>query len=133
MAKQKPAPALKRQKEADDIVGIVQGVTPNSKNEWYVALALDKLEIEYYFQVNLQGGRSVRGGQVIDFVVFIPNPTPVFLQGEYWHSQATENEDGLKQRAAEEWYKTTPIILMGEETDTKDKAYKTVLSKIGAR
>lgn len=131
MAKQDKAPALKVQKDPEDTIGIVQGQMPDSRNEWFVALALDKLGIEYYFQVSLNGGTSIRGGQVIDFVVFRPNPTPVFIQGEYWHNQAQQNEDILKQRAAEETYKTKPIILMGEETDTKDKAYKTVIREIG--
>lgn len=134
MAKQKPAPTLKIEQDLEnEIVGIVQGVMPASKNEWFVALALDKLEINYMFQVSIGGGRAIRGGQVIDFVVFHPNAIPVFLQGEYWHSQAQENEDILKQRAAEEYYKTKPIILMGEETDTKQKAYQAVLEKIGSK
>lgn len=128
----KPAPALKVEKPEDDVIGMVQGIMPGSKNEFYVALALEKLGIEFMFQFALYGGRSVRGGQVVDFVVFNPKAIPVFIQGEYWHNKASENEDIMKQAAAEEYFKTKPVLLMGEETDTKDKAYQAVIEKIGS-
>ena len=131
MAKVAEAPKLKvERKEVDEEIGIVQGLMPGSKNEWFVSLALDKLEIDYQFQVPLYGGRGVRGGQVVDFVCYIPRATPVFVQGEYWHNANSENEDILKQAAAEQRYGTKPILLMGEETDSKDKAYKTVVEKV---
>ena len=131
MAKQPAAPKLKvERKEVDEEIGIVQGLMPGSKNEWFVSLALDKLEIDYQFQVPLYGGRGVRGGQVVDFVCYIPRATPVFVQGEYWHNANSETEDILKQAAAEQRYGTKPILLMGEETDSKDKAYKTVVEKV---
>lgn len=124
-------PKLKVQKiDPEEIIGIIQGTMPDSLNEWYVALALEKLAIEYIFQYPLFGGTNVRGGQIVDFVCFIPNPTPVFLQGEYWHTAKTENEDTLKIAAAEQHFKTKPIILMGEETDEKEKAFQTVREKV---
>lgn len=126
----KPAVKIKVDKDAEDVVGIVQGHMPGSKNEWYVALALDKLKLDYLFQVGINGGRGIRGGQVIDFVVFTPRPVPVFIQGEYWHKKSTENEDILKQAAAQEVYGVRPILLMGEETDTRDKAFQAVRTKV---
>ena len=126
------APKLKVQKiDPEEIIGIVQGTMPDSLNEWYVALALDKLGIEYIFQYQLFGGTSVRGGQVVDFVVFNPNATPVFIQGEYWHDRKSETEDMLKQAAAEQYFKTKPILLAGEDTDEKDKAFATVRRELG--
>lgn len=132
MAKQPPAPKLRVTKvEVEDVIGIVQGTMPDSKNEWYVALALDKLNVEYMFQYTLFGGTSIRGGQIVDFVCFIPTATPVFIQGEYWHDRASETEDMLKQAAAEQYFKTKPILLMGEDTDEKDKAFQTVRRELG--
>ncbi|MFZ2470649.1 MAG: hypothetical protein WAW52_01780 [Methanothrix sp.] len=131
MAKQPQAPHLKVESPPEDIIGMVQGTIPDSKNEWFVALALDKLGIDYSYQVPLYGGRNVRGGQVIDFVVYHPRSIPVFIQGAYWHKAATESEDILKQQAAEAYYKTRPVLLSEEETSTKDKAYRAVLEKIG--
>ena len=131
MAKKSEAPKLKVDKHDDeDEIGVVQGLLPGSKNEWYVSLALDKLEIDYQFQVPLSGGRGIRGGQVIDFICYIPRATPVFVQGEYWHDIRSEGEDILKQAEAEQRYGVKPILLMGEETDSKDKAYKAVMEKI---
>ena len=130
MAKQQEAPKLKVQKEPEEVIGLVQGIMPASKNEWYVALALERLDLEFMFQFSIMGGRNIRGGQVIDFVVFNPNAIPVFIQGEYWHNAKRESEDLLKQAAAEQEFKTKPVILMGEETDTRDKAYQAVLQKV---
>jgi hypothetical protein len=129
---QQAAPKLKVSKvEVEDVIGIVQGIMPDSKNEWYVALALDKLNIEYIFQYSLFGGTAFRGGQVVDFVVYNPNAIPVFIQGEYWHDKKSETEDILKQAAAEAHFKTKPVLLMGEDTDEKDKAYATVRRELG--
>jgi len=126
------APTLKvTNPEDEEVIGLVQGVMPGSKNEWYVALALEKLGIEFMFQFSLFGGRGVRGGQVVDFVVFNPKALPVFVQGEYWHNKESENEDMLKQAAAREYFNAEPILLMEEETSTKDKAYQAVKEKIG--
>lgn len=130
MAKVKAAPKLKEPPQ-EEVIGLVQGITPGSKNEWYVALALDKLQIDYIYQYMLSGGRGIRGGQVIDFIVYSPMAVPVYVQGEYWHNEKTESEDLLKQADAENWFKTTPILLWGDETDTREKAYQTVLEKIG--
>lgn len=123
-------PTLIEQKDPEETIGIVQGTIPGSKNEWYVAMALDKLKIEYQYQVGLDGGRNVRGGQVIDFVAYLPQPTPIFVQGEYWHNQKTENEDLLKIAAAEHYYQQRPILLMGDETDTKEKAFQVVRDRV---
>jgi hypothetical protein len=130
MAKQPTPPKLKAQIEQEEVVGLVQGVMPGSKNEWYVALALEKLNLEFMFQFSIMGGRNIRGGQVIDFVVFNPNAIPVFIQGEYWHNAKKETEDMLKQAAAEQHFKTKPVLLMGEETDTREKAYQAVVEKV---
>ena len=132
MAKVASAPHLKVEKHdaEDDVIGIVQGIIPDSKNEWFVSLALDKLEIDYMFQVSIGGGRGTRGGQVIDFLVFIPKATPVFVQGAYWHSGKTENEDILKQAFAEAYYNVKPILLAENETDTKEKALQVVRERI---
>lgn len=130
MAKVKAAPKLQEAKQ-EEVIGLVQGIVPGSKNEYYVALALDKLEIGYMYQYSLGGGRGIRGGQMIDFVIFNPMAIPVFVQGEYWHNEKTENEDILKIVAAEQHFKHEVILLYGDETDTKDKAYRTVVEKIG--
>lgn len=64
----------------------IQGIMPDSKEEYWVSLALDLLKIEYIFQYSVLGGRGIRGGQIIDFwVKTVPLPTPLYVQGMYWH------------------------------------------------
>ncbi len=125
-----PVMKMNVQKDAEPEIGLVNGMVPDSKNEYFVSLALDKLSLDYMYQYALDGGSSVRGGQSIDFVVFNPRPIPVFIQGEHWHTQSTVNEDILKQAAAEQHFGVRPVLLMGEETDTIEKAFKVVKAKI---
>ena len=124
-------PAVITQADPEETVQPVQGIMPDSRNEWYTALALDKFEIAYSFQYALNGGTSVRGGQVVDFVCWMPQgPLPVFVQGAYWHKITTETEDLMKQAAAEQAFGRRPILLMEEETSTRDKAERAVREKI---
>lgn len=52
-----------------------------------VAMALTNLGFDYIFQFSISGGRRLRGGAVIDFyVITVPLPTPIFCNGDYWHS-----------------------------------------------
>lgn len=118
-------------KEEEPVINLVQGIMPDSKNEYFVALALDKLNLEYRFQVPL-GQIGIRGSQVIDFIVYSGGGAlAIFVQGEYWHDKKSESEDTLKHAAAERYYGRGNVIdLMGEETDTVDKAYQAVRSKV---
>lgn len=64
----------------------VQGIMPDSKEEYWCALALYRLHINFTFQKHVMGGRTGRGGQVVDFWVYtVPKPTPIYIQGDYWH------------------------------------------------
>ena len=66
---------------------------PDSKEEYWVALALYRLKIDFVFQYKLFGGRKYKGGQVIDFwVKTVPLPTPIFVQGWYFHYATAEKE-----------------------------------------
>jgi hypothetical protein len=125
-------PALAVQAKADDEPGLVQGQMPDSINEWYVSLALDRLKLDYQFQVPIMGGRGVRGGQVIDFVVWTATGgIPVFVQGAYWHDIRHDPDAVIKQAAAEHHYHNKPVLLDEDKTDTREKAYRTVLQEIG--
>jgi len=54
--------------------------------EYNFAWALDKRGLDYAFQFDILGGRLLKGGMVIDFLVFtVPLSTPVWIHGEYWH------------------------------------------------
>ena len=107
----------------------VQGIMPDSKEEYWVALALYKLHIDFVFQYQLFGGRKYKGGQVIDFWVKTkPLPTPVFVQGWYFHygtaeraAQSLRNlyftESRLNGKAQK------PVEIFDLEIPTPDDAY----------
>jgi hypothetical protein len=49
-------------------------------------MALGMLRIDFAYQVGIMGGRRFAGGQVVDFVLYIPWAQPVQVFGQYWHS-----------------------------------------------
>lgn len=124
-----PSPIVMRQ--PDEEIGLVQGIMPDSINEWYVAQALDRLRMEYIFQYQIFGGTSLRGGQVIDFVVFTATGSlPVPVNGAYWHNFRNDPELMFTLAEAERYFKRKPVVLEEEETSTRDKAYEAVVSKV---
>lgn len=93
-------------KEAEEI-GLIQGKTPDSLDEWHMAIALSQEGLGYTYQVPVFGGRTVRGGTIIDFLVSLnPWPQPIFVDPSYWHSNQVSAEDQLKRARldATNWY-----------------------------
>jgi G:T-mismatch repair DNA endonuclease (very short patch repair protein) len=100
-------------------------------NEWNVAKALEALGLEYKYQVSIGGGRSRRGGQVVDFVVYrSTGPIAVFIQGAYWHNRASTTEDAIKMAVAKRMFGASAAL--GEiETKTTALAKRAVREKVG--
>lgn len=113
---------------------IVHGIVVDSLNEWNVAMALDRLKIEYAYQKYL-GGVGIRGSHVIDFLCYTtPKPTPVFVHGEYWHSgrYAVESafaEADINARMRGTWAKV--VILWENECETEEQAFEVLQLKLG--
>lgn len=77
-------------------IGLVQGVTPGSKEEWRIAQALYILGHIFIYQYPVMGGRMV-GGQIIDFwVTDTMLPTPVYMNGRAWHNNKNAAVDDYK-------------------------------------
>jgi len=114
----------------------VQGMIPDSKEEYWVALALYKLHLDFEFQYQLFGGRKYKGGQVIDFWVFTnPLPTPIFVQGWYFHYATAEKT--AKTRLNLMFLKTRlmgkakePVEILDTEIPTPDDAFRVVKRKL---
>lgn len=80
-------PPFERAVKEEEFVGTIAGKKASSKEEWRIAIALDKVGLSYEYQLPIGGGRSVRGGMVLDFLVYTkPLPTPLLVQGKYWHT-----------------------------------------------
>ena len=115
----------------------VQGIWPDSKEEYWVALALYRLHIDFRFQYQLFGGRRYKGGQVVDFWVYTkPLPTPILVQGWYFHYATAERaarsrmnivylESRLRGQA------NKPVEVFDTEMPTPEAAYYVVKRKLG--
>lgn len=72
--------------------------------EWRVGMALNKRGLKYDFQKSILGGR-VSGGQVLDFFIYtVPIPTPLNVNGNYWHRLSKSFDDNLKKARANEMF-----------------------------
>ena len=70
----------------EDKLGIINGIMADSSYEWNFARALWTLGWTFDYQVPLFGGRMVRGGVVLDFLIPTrPAQTVLNPIGEYWH------------------------------------------------
>ena len=104
----------------EEPLGLIQGKTPDSKEEYWVAQALYKYEVEFDYQWEIFGGTSRRGGLVVDFVVWNPMQTPLEVNGNYWHRGEMEGGDKYDLIAIEDYFKREAIVLWGEDMQTEE-------------
>lgn len=128
-AKTAPIVKLRPEHEPFPEVKPIQGIMPDSKEEYWVALALWRLHLDFQFQYQLFGGRKYKGGQVIDFWVYTnPLPTPIFVQGWYFHyataQKASESRLNLMYLEARLRGKAMkPVELLDIDMPTPEDAY----------
>jgi hypothetical protein len=119
---------------AEPPMGLIHGQEPDSQEEWRVALALNRLGLNYYYQFSVGGGRFTKGGQVVDFwVMTVPLPTPLFVQGEYCHSGTKAAETKLKLAQIQRIFNgqcNTPVEIWDYEIPTVDAAYQVVKARL---
>ena len=96
--------AIKPEPEEEGAM-IIRGQPAGSKEEWRTSQALDILQMDYYYQYSVGGGRQRRGGQVIDFLVLTPvRWTIVDVRGTYWHTGRHEDSlDILRVARKQRW------------------------------
>ena len=112
------------------VVDSYQRVHRATLNEYNVALALQTCDLLFMFQVDFFGGRSLRGGQVLDFLVFNPMPTPVQVFGDHWHEGQLGTEDSYKLSLIQEQYGRDVVIFFQLDTDTYDHALAAVKGQL---
>ena len=122
-----PKPPAKPQ----EVLGLIQGKTPQSFEEYRVGLALMRYDVDFLYQVPIQGGRMLRGGQVLDFLLYIPNPLPLPVFGNYWHRAQLQNEDKWKLAILLQVYRVKPEIVWGDEVQTQEDADARIREVIG--
>ena len=108
--------------------------TKASKNEYFVALALETIGLEFQFQLSVAGGRQLAFGIVLDFLVdTAPLPTPLWVHGEYWHMGAKRKKDLRQQDIVKEYMAggiLEPVEIWGLESDTASRALSAVRNKL---
>jgi len=116
----------------DEIIGIIQGQAPRSKEEWRVGQALDKYGWEYIYQYDVLGGKRLRGGQVIDFLVYtVPKPTALYIEGRYYHGSKGEAQDNLLKAYAFGLLQLVVEILTDDQLETQEEADSQIIRIFG--
>ena len=122
------------EKEQDEPIGQIQGQTPDSKQEWWVAKALNRIGIPYTYQYPVNGGRQ-RGGYMIDFLVQTePLATMVEPVGNHWHTGELGADDKKRQADVEALMQDiarTPIVnLWIPDMIDEDTVYQKLRSEL---
>ena len=122
------------EKEQDEPIGQIQGQTPDSKQEWWVAKALNRIGIPYTYQYPVNGGRQ-RGGYMIDFLVqTVPLATMVEPVGNHWHTGELGADDKKRQADVETLMQDiarTPIVnLWIPDMIDEDTVYQKLRSEL---
>ena len=129
------APVITRAKRAlpDTQAYTVRGKKASSY-EYNFANALDYWRLDFLFQIDYWGGRSTLGGMVLDFLVYtVPLPTPVWVNGEYWHRLGRKQLDFLQQSLITVLFQgrvNPPLVLWGKDVGTFEDAKSTVRRKL---
>lgn len=119
------APELKDPKDQPPF--FVRGQKAGSKEEYWVSLALEKIEEQtgwgWAYQVPVYGGRRRRGGNVVDFLVYTPGRwTMLQPEGKYWHTGAREDKQEMEDVARKKNWSL--IMWYTDETPTEDAVYQ---------
>ena len=80
-------------------------------------------------QVPIRGGRNVKGGLIVDQVVYRPHPLPVFINGDYWHRDA--GQEVLERAAVWQEFGALPVVIWGHEIPNEEQTLAVVLERIG--
>jgi len=114
----------------EEPLGLIQGMMPDSKEEYWASQALYKYKIPFEFQFQIFGGTSRRGGLIVDFLVWNPMRTPFLVHGSYWHRNEMDGGDKTNLIAIEQHFKKEAIIMWGEDSQTKDDVFAFVRKNV---
>jgi hypothetical protein len=112
----------------------IRGIKAGSKEEFWVSLALDRIQeqegIGWEYQVPIYGGRRIAGGLVIDFVAYTPGRrTWISPQGRYWHTG--RNYDLMEELNAALKKNVNYIPFFTDELTDKEMTLPFIRRKLG--
>lgn len=113
--------------EEDQPPYFIRGQKAGSKDEYWTSLALEKIQEQtgwgWDYQVPVYGGRQIRGGNVVDFLIYTPGPwTALDPQGRYWHTGVNEDRDEMEEVCRKKGWRL--IAWFTDQTPTKDEVYR---------
>jgi hypothetical protein len=86
--------------------------------EYKISEALTTLDVPFTFQYSLWGGNVVRGGVLIDWVIYNPMARPMEHYESHWHSGALGADDKLRLAKIAHYFGVPEVILIfGDEVD----------------
>jgi hypothetical protein len=111
----------------------IRGRLADSKDEYWVSLALDRIQEEtgwgWDYQVPVYGGRSRSGGNVVDFLVYTPGMWSLLdPMGRYWHTGRHEDQSQMINVARRKHWKL--IAWFTDETPTRERVYTFLRDKM---
>lgn len=118
-------------KPPDEVKTLIQGIMPDSIEEWRSAVAIASIGFDFEFQYTVNGG-YFPGGQVIDFWIYTePLPTPAWVDGGHWHGRPTEAQDEFKRNMVQLIYsgRVMPNVVVKAEDLTSVPVAKTIWRK----
>lgn len=122
-------PQVPEQETEPEQIGLINGMTPDSKEEYWIALALWRLKLTFFYQFIVLGGRNVRGGLVLDFLVDVPPVwTPLVFNGEWWHRN--ESQERFNMALLQQEFGVEPVVIWGDEVPDKETTFQVVRSKL---
>ena len=107
----------------EEPIGLIKGQMPDSKEEYWVAQALYKYDVDFEFQWEIGGGTSRRGGLTVDSVVWNPMINPLLVYGEYWRRGEAQGGDVTRMIAIDDYFKVAIeniLVLWGEDAQTQE-------------
>jgi hypothetical protein len=127
--RQARVPTPEKTPEEREVMGLINGMTPQSIQEWRVAVSFWKYKLVFEYQVPIAGGRKLPGGRVLDFLVYNPFPIPVPTMEKYWHSGKKREDDLMMLRLLQRIYKREPVPLYGDELYSQEAADRAIRDK----
>lgn len=114
-------------------VGLINGRTPQSVEEWRVAVALWKYRHEFHYQFQVFSIAGAKGTFFVDFLVTstVPESTPLEIFGKYWHEGQLGSEDRYRLVMIESELGVAPKVIWGRDLQTQDDANARILLEIG--
>jgi hypothetical protein len=91
-----------RPAKVEEEIGLIQGMTPDSKEEWWVSQWLDRKHLQYAYQYRVFGG-GPEYFYNLDFLVYTrPLATMLEPLGNHWHTDQLGQDDRKRQLEIED-------------------------------